>query len=156
MTSSFPNEPLWPRAGRSGIKAPTMSSSSFVAPAGNALAASVPSTSRGASRRPKPTGRRSGTGSSRVDRLGSICGEIPRSAGLGRRPQALDPGQDATLALVETLLDVGREDVPPASHPHAKGDRNRVIRFVRDRDRDPLHAELLSAGSGAAVEPDRG
>src|SRR6187551_605467 len=132
MTSSFPNEPLWPRAGRSGISAPTMSSSSFVAPAGNALAASVPSPSRGASRRPKPTGRRSGTGPSRVDRPGSIRGELPRSPGLGRRPEALDPGQDATLTLVETLLDVGREDVPAAGHPHPERDRHRVVRFVRD------------------------
>src|SRR6478736_4735400 len=156
MTSSFPNEPLWPRAGRSGMSAPTMSSSSFVAPAGNALAASVPSPSRGASRRPKPTGRRSGTGPSRIGRPGSVRGQLTRATRLGRRPQALDPGQDAALALVQALLDIGRKDIPAAGHPDAERDRHGVVRFVRDRDRDPLHPELLGPRGRPAMQPDGG
>src|SRR5258705_9235988 len=155
MTSSFPNEPLWPRAGRSGMSAPTMSSSSFVAPVGKALPASVPSPSRGASRRPKPTGPRSGTVRLRVERLGSIRRERPGATGLGRGAEALDPGEDSPLALVEAVLDVGREDVAPAGHPDAECDRHRVIRFVGDRDGDPLHPQLLGPGGGAAVEPHR-
>ena len=70
-------------------------------------------------------------------------------------PEALDPRQDAPFTLVEAVLDVGREDVPPAGHPHAERDGHRVVRFVGDRDGDPLHPELLGSRGGAPMQPDR-
>src|SRR6185369_14246995 len=128
--SSLPNEPLWPRAGRSGMSAAMMSSSSLVAPSGNGLDALGPAASGGAPRRPNPTGLRSGTGRIRKLRLGCIGREGRCSAGVGHRSQALDPGEDAPFALVEPLLDVGREDEPAAGHPDPERDGHCVLRFV--------------------------
>src|SRR4029077_19633292 len=44
----------------------------------------------------------------------------------------------------------------PAGGPDPERDRHRVVRFVADREGDPVHAELLGPGGGAAVEADRG
>ena len=158
MTSSLPNEPLWPRAGRSGISA----ADDVVVELRRARRerrwpTSVARRRRAARRvaRSRPAGAQA-RGPSRVGRLGSVRGELPAPPASADRPQTLDPGEDAPLALVEPLLDVGREDVPAAGRPHAERDRDRVVRFVRDRDGDPLHPELLGAGGGPAVKPDRG
>src|SRR3954454_73578 len=155
MTSSLPNEPLWPRAFRSGMSVATRSSSSFVAPVGNGTDAGVAAPPAGASRRPNPTGPRSGTLRFPVcpgrsvgrERLGAACDRD--------RAEALDPGQDAAFALVEALLDVEREDIPPPRRPDPEGDRDGVVRFVADRDGHALHPELLGAVGSAAVEADR-
>src|SRR5436189_5144203 len=162
MTRRLPNEPLWPRADRSGISPAAMSSSSLTAPAGNgSLRPTLSLPVATASRRPKRTGPRSGTGRPRRTRLGSVLSvrgvrcERGRPAGLGRLPEPLDAGQDPPLALIEPVLDIGREEVAPAGGADPEGDRDRVVRFVRDRDRDPVHAELTGTGLGTPMEPDR-
>ena len=70
------------------------------------------------------------------------------------RAKPLHPGEDAPLAVVEPRLDVEREDVPPAGGPDPERDRDRVVGFVGDRDRDAVHPELLGPRGGATVEPD--
>ena len=42
----------------------------------------------------------------------------------------------------------------PAARPDPERDRDRVIRFVADRERDPVHPELVGAGGGPAVQAD--
>ena len=65
-TSSLPNEPLWPRSGRSGRSATAVSSSSLATPSGQGRS-SVDRVARPtpSARRPNPTGRRSVTVASR-------------------------------------------------------------------------------------------
>ena len=50
----------------------------------------------------------------------------------------------------------GGKTIAAAGRPDPERDRHRVVRFVRDRDGDPLHPELFGASRGAAVEPDGG
>src|SRR5438093_5707221 len=131
MARTLPNMPLCPRAGRSGRSA-AAARSSIVGTAGGAVAPAAAASSC----RPKPSGRRSGIG-------------LPRGR---HRSQALHPGEDPALAIVEALLDVGWEEESPARRPDAERDRDGVLRLMADRDRDPLHAQLLRAPRGAAVE----
>src|SRR6266496_2106476 len=145
MTRTLPNVPLWPRFGRSGRSAATMSSSSLVASSGKGSSPAGAEPCGGASRRPnpKPTARRSVTGTS-----------ILAGRHIGRS-QAFEAGQDPPLAFVQSILDVEREDVPAASGPDAEGDGHGIVRFMGDRDRDPAHPELFGTGRGPAVEADR-
>src|SRR6476646_7234689 len=154
MTRSLPNEPLWARTFRSGMSVATMSSSSFVAPAGNGTDAGVAGPLTGASRWPKPTGLRSGTLRLLIDRDWSIRRERVGPAGHGGGPKPLDAGENPPPPLIETLLDVEREDVAPARRSDPERDRHRVVRLVADRHGDALHAELLGPVGGAAVESD--
>src|SRR3954451_18938500 len=154
MTRSFPNEPLCPRAPRSGMSVATRSSSSFVAPDGNGTDAGVAGPLAGMSRRPKPTGPRSGTLRLLIAVRWGIRRERLGTPGDGGRRKALDRGEDPPLALVEPLLDVEREDVAPSCRPDAERDRHCVVGFVGDRDSHPFHAELLGTVRGAAVETD--
>src|SRR4249919_3006627 len=105
------------------MSAATMSSSSFVAPEGNGTVAGIAGPLAGASLRPKPTGLRSGTLRLLVGRGWSIRRERLGPTGHGGRPKPLDPGQDPPFALVETLLDVEREDVAPTRRPDPERDR---------------------------------
>ena len=57
--------------------------------------------------------------------------------------------------LVEPVLDVGREHVAPAGRSHAERDRHREFVLVADRERDPLHAELLGTCGGPPVQAHR-
>jgi hypothetical protein len=70
--------------------------------------------------------------------------------------QTFHAREESPLAIVKPLLDVKREDVPPARRPDPEGDRDRVVRLVADGERDPLHAELFRARRGTAVQADRG
>ena len=134
MTSSLPNEPLWPRAGRSGRSAADDVVVELRRP-GRERAARVGPRLRSGRRvaRSRP-GRAQASDPLRVDRLGRIRGQRPCAAGHRPRTEALDPREDAPLALVEAVLDVGREDVPAAGRPDAERDRHRVVRLVGDRD----------------------
>src|SRR5512144_764949 len=76
----------------------------------------------------------------------------PRALAGRQRPQPLHPRQDAPLPLVEPLLDVEREDVSPARGPDAERDRHRVVVLVADRDRDPIHPQLVGPARSAPVE----
>ena len=157
MTSSLPNEPLWPRAGRSG----TSGADDVVVE----LASPRPGTAL------RRIGRHAASRVRRAARSRPVRAQAPdrlRVARLRERPwrsasappatadaaEALDPGEDPPLALVEAVLDVGREDEPAAGRPDAERDRHRVVRFVADRDRDPLHAELLGPRGGPPVQAD--
>src|SRR5688500_5598009 len=150
MTRTLPKVPLWPRAGRSGSSA-AAAWSSIVA----SMEASGPSSDTGAaSRWLKPSGRRSDIGRLALGRLG--VGRQPgrfRSA-LVQRAQPLHPREDAALAVVEPLLDVGREEEPAAGRADPEGDRDRVLGFVADRHGDPAHPELLGPCRGATMEAD--
>src|SRR5215212_4381847 len=109
-----------------------------------------------ASWRPKPRGLRSAIGAARAfHAVTRIVDRSGRGSG-GEVAEPLHPGKDPTLAIVEPLLDVEREDVPTAGRSDAERDGDRVVGLVADRDRDALHAELLGAPRGATVEPDRG
>src|SRR6267142_1840140 len=123
MTRSFPKSPLWPRAGRSGRSSDAISSSSRIAPAGTASGAAGP--------RPKPT-TRSATAARR--RFGATFVECLES---------LQASQDAPLAIVEPILDVGWEEEAPAGSSDAEGDGHGVVRLMADRDGDARHPELL-------------
>src|SRR5690349_18456159 len=96
-----------------------------------------------ASWRPKPSGRRSAIA---VDLRGAR-GEVPK---------AFHPGQDAPLSIVQALLDVRREEEPAPGRPDSERDGDRVFRLMADRDRDPVHAQLLGASRRPAVQPDGG
>src|SRR5215207_1113477 len=138
MTSTLPNVPLWPRAGRSGSSWAALLSSSVAA----SCAESPSTVAAGASScRRKPSGRRSAIGDLR---------------GLVHRPEALHAGDDAAFAVVQPLLDVGREQEPSPGRSNAEGDRDRVLGLMADGDGDPAHPELLRALCGAAVEADVG
>src|SRR5450432_4098669 len=76
--------------------------------------------------------------------------------GLVEGPEAVQPGQDARLALIDPGLDIGREDVAPAERPDPEGNRHGVLRLVADRNGDAAHPELLGPGSSAVMEPDGG
>src|SRR4051794_22187456 len=134
MTRSLPNVPLWAREGRSGTRPAAISSSSSVAPAGTG--------DSGDGLRPKPSDR------SVIGRRLDRC--------VVELAEGLEPAEDPALAVVEPLLDVRREEEPAARGPYAERDRDRVVRFVADRDRDARHPELLRASLRAAVEPDGG
>src|SRR6185295_9876549 len=151
MTSSFPNEPLWPRGGRVGSSAPAISSSSLTAPSGTTGVGGASGAVSCLVRAPNPTGR------SAIGRLTDrgrrcIAGQGPCPTGLGEVAQPLDPGEDPPLAVVEPLLDVGREEEPATRGPDAVGDGDGIVRLVADRDRDPAHPELLGAGRRPTVE----
>src|SRR6185295_4994586 len=123
--------------GRSGSSA-AATLSSMVWAAGSAVTSAAAS----ASWRPKPSGLR------------SAIAVVP-----GRRrevAQPLHPGEDPPFTIVETFLDVRREQEPPAGRADPEGDRDRVLGLVADRDRDAGHAQLLCTLRRAAVEPDRG
>src|SRR5437867_3983580 len=126
MTRSLPNVPLWPRAGRSGRSAEAAASSSV-------------------------TG--SGTLGLRLA-IAAVRGVCDR--GFVERPQPLHPREDLALAVVQTGLDVGREDEAPAGRTNAERDRDRVVGLVADRNGNARHLELLGAPGRAAVEPHRG
>src|SRR5258706_3756805 len=130
MTSSFPNVPLWPRGARFGRRAAAALSSRV----GTAVSGSVAGAAAAASRRPNPSGRDSAI------------------TGLGEGSEALHPGKNAPLAVVEPSLDVRREQEPAADGPHAERDRHRVLGLMADREGDPVHPELLGALGGAAVQ----
>ena len=66
----------------------------------------------------------------------------------------LHSGQDASLAVIEALLDVQREEVPAAGRTDAERNGHCVVRLVADRDRDPLHAELAGPRGRPAVQAD--
>ena len=166
MTSSFPNDPLWDRLSRIGTSVDAIWSSrssapSIGGPSGEAPAA-VPAAGAGQTRRvraqPPPA-------PSSVIRTASVapgrdCGATPDDVRVGRDSRVkvaepLHPGEQPSLPVVESLLDVEREDVPSTGAPDPEGDRDRVVGLVADRHRDPLHAELLRPGGRAAVEADR-
>src|SRR4051812_10926728 len=132
MTRSLPNVPLWAREGRSGTRPAAISSSSSVAPAGTG--------DSGDGLRPKPSDR-SVTGR-RLDRCVVELAEV------------LEPAEDPSLAVVEPLLDVRREEESPARGPDTERNRDGVVRLVTDRDRDARHPELLTASLRAAVQAD--
>src|SRR4051794_37493616 len=50
--------------------------------------------------------------------------------GLRHRAEALHPGQDPSLAIVEPFLDVHGEEEAPARRPDAVGDRDGVVGLV--------------------------
>src|SRR5258706_3067642 len=95
--------------------------------------------------RPNPSGRSSGIGW--LVRRGS-----GRCAGVDRIAKSLQPGQDPALAVVETLLDVEREQVAAPGRANPEGDRHRVIGLVADGQRDASHAELAGRLLGPTVE----
>src|SRR3954465_12718361 len=154
MTRRRPNEPLWPRAGRSGRSGATISSSRRVAPSGNGVSADDEAVVWSVLRRPNPTGLRSGMGWLRCIRVGD-GGDCRGRFGVGRRPKPLDPGEDPSLPVIESLLDVGWEDEPAAGGPDPERDGDGVLGFMCDGDRDPLHAELVGACRGTAMKADR-
>ena len=138
--------------GRSGSSAAAIASSSGRRPGRQRLPSSAPRRRPSASRRPNPTGvaqPRSPSGRSAARRPPALGARR-----LGQLAQPLHPGEDPPLAIVEPLLDVGREEVSAAGRPDAERDRDRVVGFVGDRHRDPAHAELLGPRRGAAVEAD--
>ena len=149
-TSSLPNEPLWPRAGRSGSRAAARSSSSSTTPAWRAAARRRRSGGVAPAESDRPLRHRAPPRRGRGASLARAAARRPPR--LAQPPHA---GEDAPLAVVEARLDVGREEEPAASRPDAERDRDRVVRLVADRDRDPVHAQLLGPGRGAAVEADR-
>src|SRR5829696_6831407 len=110
MTRTLPKVPLWPRAGRSGRSAVAALSSMAGGPDA-APASCVP----WASCRPKPRGRFSGI---------RVLGRRRLAGLVGQRSEPLHPGEEALLAVVEPLLDVEREDVPPAGRADAERDRD--------------------------------
>ena len=59
------------------------------------------------------------------------------------------------LAVVEPVVDVEREHVLAARRAHPERDRDRVVRLVGDRQRDPAHPQLLRPLRGTPVEADR-
>ena len=164
MTSSLPNEPLWPRAGagrqqrrrevvveaRRAGRPRSLGVRRAIRLAGRRSPAAAsrrpkprpPSLRHVQPPRPRPSPRRASEARSAAP---------PASAASA---QPLDAGQDASLAIVEALLDVGREQEPAAGRAHAEGDGHRVVRLVADRHGDAAHPELLGAGRGAAVEAD--
>src|SRR3954452_7163227 len=153
MTSSRPNEPLWPRAGRSGRSEATRSSSRRVAPSGNGVSPGDEAGVWSVLRRLNPTGPRSGMRWLRCIRLGDGC-ECRGRFGIGHAPKPLDPGEDPSLPIIESLLDVGWEDEPAAGGPDPERDGDGVFGFMSDRDGDPLHAELFCACRRTAVKAD--
>ena len=104
-------------------------------------------------RRPNPTGLRSGMGWLRCVGVGDGR-ECRGGFGIGQGPEPLDPGEDPSLPVIESLLDVGREDEPAAGSPNAERDRDGVFGFVGDGDRDPLHAELVCACGRTPMKAD--
>src|SRR5580765_4828564 len=158
MTRSFPNEPLWPRFSRVGTSPAAIWSSSSSAPSmGGFRSSAVPATpGAGPSAGRKPSRPRSPTLQllARL-RLGNEVGLGAPGVLLVELPQPLHPGEEPPLAVVEPFLDVEREDVAPAGGPDPERDRHRVVRFVADREGDPVHSELLGPGGGTAVEADR-
>ncbi|HZU74776.1 MAG TPA: hypothetical protein VE990_18610 [Acidimicrobiales bacterium] len=99
--------------------------------------------------------RSSGAGESLVDELPSILAEGGRTAGPGRLPQHIDPGQEATelAAEVDRVVDPARlADVASLSEADLEsmaGDLRRLEREVSERRRalherlDAIHAELV-------------
>ena len=61
---------------------------------------------------------------------------------------------DDTLALVESLVDVEREDIAATRGPHAEGDGHGVVRLVGDGQRDAAHAER-AARAALVLDEDR-
>src|SRR6185503_264086 len=145
MARTLPNVPLWPRGGRSGRRAAAALSSIVGGPS------SVPaSTVPWASCAPNPSGRLSAIAILRCGRLDRVPDGVAagRTAGttpgvVREGPQALHPREDASLAVVQPLLDVDREDVAPAGRSDPEGDRDRVLGLMADRHRDALHPQLL-------------
>src|SRR5437773_1017818 len=137
MTRTLPNVPLWPRAGRSGSSSATMSSSSSVAPSATGVSVAPP--------RPKPSDR------------STIAALRLRASRRVRQPaEPLEAGEDSSLAVVEAVLDVGREEEPAAGGSDAERNCDRVIGLVADRQRDPRHAQLLRPSRRAPVQPNGG
>ena len=160
MTRTLPNAPLWPRLSRAGRRADAIASSRSSAPSTGRAAASAaagrPAESLDAAEAQPSVG--TGHGSRRRRRapiLGRDRRLVERRVRLVERPEPLHPGEQPPLAVVEPLLDVEREDVPPARRPDAERDRDGVVGFVGDRHGDPVHPELLGARRRPAVEPDR-
>src|SRR6186713_2818328 len=122
MTRTRPNEPLWPRAGRSGRSAAASSSPRRTAPSGNGVSPGTVGGGWSVLRRPNPSGLRSG-----MRPLRGVGRERTGAALVGQRPEPLDPGEDPPLAVVEPLLDVGREEEPATGGPDPEGDRDREI-----------------------------
>ena len=168
MTSSLPNEPLWPRASRDGSSDAARSSSSRRRALRPRPLRGARARARRTVGRPPPTPRagrtrgrpcQASSASARPRRawgIRRVRGQVRRATGLGGHAQPFDAGQDPALAVVEPLLDVGREQEPATGRADAEGDGHRVVRLVADGHRDATHPELLGAGRGAAVEPDGG
>ena len=142
MTRTLPNAPLWPRFGRSGQQR-------------RGARRRRASTAPGHRRLRRRAGRRRLVAAPEPDRAGQPSRAPARPsasaapASLVERAQPLHPGQEPPLAIVEPVLDVGREDVAAAGGPDAERDRDRVVGLVGDRDRDPGHPELLARGRAA-------
>ncbi len=102
-------------------------------------------------RRPNPTGRAL---SHRFASPASGASDASAAAPLvsARSRSRSMRGEDPPLAVVESILDVGREEVAAARRPEAEGHRHRVVRLVADRHGDAAHAELLGADLGSPVE----
>src|SRR4051794_17768219 len=150
MTSTFPNVPLGPRTGRGGSRGAACRSS-MTGTSGVSIAtgsgASGPGSPSG-SRRPNPSDPPLPT------LVPYRLRRLPR-LGVGHRAEALHPGEDPSLPIIEPFLDVHREDEPTAGRPDAIGDRHRVVRLMADREGDPGHAELLGSAGRPIVEADR-
>src|SRR2546423_4594301 len=124
MTRTLPNVPWWPRAGRSGSSSATMSSSSSVAPSATGVSL--------APVRPKPSDR------------STIAALRLRGGGRIRQPaEPLEAGEDSSLAVVQAVLDVGREEEAPARRSDAERNRDGVVRLLAGRARDARQAQLL-------------
>ena len=143
MTSSLPNEPLWPRAGRSGSSAAAIASSSLVAPSGNGAAASGRSGAARRAGRTRPAPCRP-------------SGLRPRRAPPVRRPAGAPggPGSCARGRRSAPRCRAGRRTARRPCGPRRRS-RPRSRDSWRDRQGDPAHPELLGAGRRPAVEPDR-
>src|SRR5574340_589397 len=148
MTRSLPKTPLWPRWGRSGSRLAAVCSSRLAAPGTAATTGSTAFPGGSSMRRPKPTGRRDSD-------IEALLGGDPIHRRLrGEGAETLHPGEQDTLAIVQPLLDVEREDIASAGRADAEGDRDGVVGLVRDRQRDMPHPELLGARRRAPVEAD--
>ena len=110
-----------------------------------------PPGSTGASRLPKPTGRSATSVPGIVEVPGSHLGGQGTGA-LVERTHALQAAEQQALPVVQALVDVQREDVPPAGRSDTERDRDGVVGLVRDRQGDAAHAELPGPLRGAPVQ----
>ncbi len=155
MTSSLPKEPLWPRAGRSGIRPAAMSSSSLVAPVGYGVRRALGHRLGGQIAPPEPDRRAlrhatdppgSGIGASEASAAAPPASAIDRSRSIRARIRRSRSSRRSSMS-------GGKTNRPPVVRtPNAIA--HRVVGFVRDRDGDALHPELVRSCRGAPVETD--
>ena len=115
MTRSLPNEPLWPRALANRDEGGGDVVVQLVAPEGNGTDAAATGPGPTASRRPKPTGPRSGTRCLLVDRLWRVGRESVRATRDRGRAEPLDAIEDrCSRSSRRSSMSSGKTYLPPA------------------------------------------